>query len=80
MNKRKFKLKYFFIGFGVFLFACFFSLSFSSDEMTIEINNVEALAGGEQIDPTKYCKKAGGICYLNIENIVFGLQIEDKKE
>ena len=79
MNKRKLKLKYFFIGFGVFLFACFFSLSFSSDEMTIEINNVEALAEEERFDPTKYCKQAGGICYL-MGHIVWGLQLENKKE
>ena len=44
------------------------------------LDNVEALANGEWIDPKKYCKQAGGICYLNIENIVYGLQIEDKKE
>ena len=80
MNKRKLKLKYFLIGFGIFLFACFFTLSFSSDEMTIEINNVEALASEEGINVKDYCKKAGGTCFINVYNIVWGLQIEDKKE
>ena len=47
--------------------------------MTIEINNVEALAEEERFDPTKYCKQAGGICYL-MGHIVWGLQLENKKE
>ena len=81
MNKRKLKLKlkYFFLGLGVVFVACCFTFSFSRKKTIIEFNNVEALASEEGIDPTKYCKKAGGICLLNVHNIVIGLQIADKQ-
>ena len=80
-GKRILKIKYFLVGLGVTLLVCCFTLSFSSQDIKVGFSNVEALAGDEWIkNPEKYCNIAGGICYLNAENIVYGIQIGDKEK
>lgn len=53
----------------------FVDLSFSKEDSTVVMNNIEALAG-QEIDIVKLCPAAGGHCMVNIEWNVLGISID----